>query len=102
MEKHKEFQWVSDSNKTDKSVAAPKPDPKELIADNPKTYTHFDMLATVARQTKHLFEVNEALSESIKELLPLAETELGNTINVFDMERYKSIISRAKALLDKH
>jgi len=41
-----------------------------------------------------------AAKESIKELLPLAETELGNTINVFDMERYETIISRAKALLE--
>lgn len=80
------------------SVAAPKDETN--IDDNPATYTHFDMLAMVARQTKHMFEENEQLREALKELLPIAEDRLFS-VPVTSLDEVEAIIERARKLISK-
>jgi len=86
MEKHKEFQWVSDSNKTDKSVAAPKPDDNlKVLQDRFKN-----------EYANEIFkQENRALKESIKELLTIAE----RYEPIKEYQEDPTIISRAKSLI---
>lgn len=92
--------FAYDCTKSDSgSVAAPKPD-KELIADNPATYTHFDMLTMVARQTKHMFEENEQLREALKELIGVAKNYL-DLDKMANPKSIEAIIDKARKLISK-